>query len=151
MLAGCHLAGPADENLQGFRVFGSARRGLPTHACYSQNMGSGWSKDVAKEVMSGLVAMAMAGAQALVEELPLGDAVVGLGKQLHAHLLQFKENDANAVLFGRRIAGLTETVELAVRHIGADKEQLPQSLAAVADTLVQAIGFVVALKNVSEV
>jgi hypothetical protein len=110
-------------------------------------MGNGWSKDVASDVMRGTVATALSGAQALVAALPLGDAVVALGKQLHTHLQHFKDNDTNAVLLARRIAALTETVELAVKHIGADKDKLPQSLVAVMETLVQATGLITALKN----
>jgi hypothetical protein len=95
--------------------------------------------------MLGTVAMAISGARALIAGLPLGEAVVALGKNLHVHLLQFKENNENAVLLARRIAGLTETVELAVKHIGADG--LPVSLAAVMETLVQATGLITALQN----
>ena len=102
---------------------------------------------VAKDVMSSMVDVAISGARALVAELPLGEAVVALGKQLHAHLVHFKDNDANAVLFARRIAGLTETVELAVKHISADEDKLPQILTAAIETLVEAAGFVTALKN----
>ena len=80
--------------------------------------------------------MAMASAQALVAELPLGgEAVVSLGKQLHEQITAFKEVDESAVLFGRRLAGLNETAELAVAHIGQDKLQ---SLGALVETLVQA-------------